>query len=37
MHWKYQKLELLGILGMKTEICIFWNPKKHIATLKHAF
>ena len=37
MHWKYQKLGFLGILGVKTEICIFLNPKRHLLTPKHAF
>ena len=27
MHWKYQKLGFWGILGVKTEICIFVNPQ----------
>ena len=28
MHWKYQKWVFLGILWVKTNICIFVNPKK---------
>ena len=31
------KLGFLGILGVKTEICIFLNPKRHLLASKHAF
>jgi len=34
---KVPKIGVLGILGVKTEICIFMNPKRHLLMREHAF
>ena len=31
------KMAFLGIWGVKTELCIFVNPKRHLLASKHAF